>query len=1247
MPKFPFIPRRLLWGRTTASSPASSDLSQSLELPQVLMASATTEPVGVGSPSPGSTRGRGADHGPDNNTTTGASRWGGILNLLAFLGPRLLFGVLVLLFIIWLSYLGLNMAGGMSVGEAALNAFPDTLAYVQRLLHGDIGMTGIASGSLISVPVSEVVSVLLPRSLGLVGISVLLATVLGLILGSRAASRGAKRSLGVLIATIIGISIPSFFAAFLLQWIVISLTQRTGRPLLPVGGYGWDTHLVLPVLVLAARPLAQITRIAFVSISDVNNEDYVRTARSKGLKNYQITIGHVMRNAAIPILTTVGISVRFALAILPIVESFFGWPGAGAALLKGIAQQDDDLVVALLLCFGLLFILINLILELSYRLIDPRLWQPPAHIATGARGRPLDFFRGIADYAKEIITNNAITSWIRQIRSRGESKPSPSAFGTARIGEIDETLPTTRKTGWQAAARNLPFMVGGLLVLGIIAVIFFGPYLAPNSPYHTQGLVMVDGQLTSAPFPPNETYPLGTDALGRGILSLLLAGAQQTLILGLLVVGARIGVGVLLGAIAGWMSGGWLDRLIVGASEALAAFPALLLAMIFILAFGIRQGLPPFIIALCLVGWGEVMIFVRGEVVKIRPQPHIESAVALGARTPRIISRHVLPLLLAALISIAAIEMGAVLMLLGELGFISIFIGGGALINLPSYTMLYSDVPEWGALLANVRLLARGYPWTAFYPMLAFFVAILAFNLFGEGLRRLVADGSLVINRLFNRYTFLVAVVVVAGFYWFQSNSGATPFYRMHAGEFSNKEALAYMDDLVSPKMEGRALGTQGMEEAAAYIGAQFERLGLQDGGQKATFFQERSHSYMQLDADPEFTIHDGGPEPVLGVDYAIYPGPAMNHGAISGPIQFIGLGQMSPFLSSTWRPTYPELERMDLSDDILLVLSEREVDILKWRGKGGMLVMTDDPDKLNRRYTIGGRVTWGETPWIWVTEDTVNRLLANSGYTVEDLQNQVEDLPPEKVHTIPIDTEVSMSVEGTLVERLPVQNIIGYIPGTSGMDRCTVCLGENLIVVMAQYDSPPIGPDGLIHEGASDNAGSVAVMLEAIRLIQETDYQPYKSFLFVAYSGEGLDGGEYANNPDVRKFLQARTGLSNFKVEAIIKLKGLGGDSGDRLIVSSGGSLRLAELMDEAAGHMGVKSKRSDDAINMSFVYEDNPLAPGGQEAPTVFLAWENWQENSGLPIDNMDNFSVDNLEDAGRALAMSLMILGREINY
>jgi len=127
------------------------------------------------------------------------------------------------------------------------------------------------------------------------------------------------------------------------------------------------------MIVLAARPIAQITRMTFVSIRQVMSQDYVRTAYSKGVHRYQIMAVHIMRNSAIPILTTIGVSLRFALSSLPVVELYFGWFGVGVALLKGIAQQDTNLVIGLTLCLGVVFILVNLLLELSYRFIDPRL----------------------------------------------------------------------------------------------------------------------------------------------------------------------------------------------------------------------------------------------------------------------------------------------------------------------------------------------------------------------------------------------------------------------------------------------------------------------------------------------------------------------------------------------------------------------------------------------------------------------------------------------------------------------------------------------------------------------------------------------------------------------------------------------------------------------------------------------------------------------------------------------------------
>ena len=273
------------------------------------------------------------------------------------------------------------MATGTDFQTAFRQAIPDSIAYIDRLLDGEMGLTTAGSDNRLALPVTQVIQERLHRSIGLLTVSLLFASLVGIL----AARSRSERSLAVLIASIIGISMPSFFAAFLLQWFVISLTLQAGRTTLPVGGFGWDAHLILPMLVLAMRPIAQITRMTFVSIREILSQDYIHTAYSMGLHRYQIMTAHVMRNAAIPILATVGISLRFSLSSLPVVELYFGWPGAGFTMLKGIAQQDVNLVIGLALCFAIFFILVNTFLDLIFRLIDPRLLKKPDHIASTER----------------------------------------------------------------------------------------------------------------------------------------------------------------------------------------------------------------------------------------------------------------------------------------------------------------------------------------------------------------------------------------------------------------------------------------------------------------------------------------------------------------------------------------------------------------------------------------------------------------------------------------------------------------------------------------------------------------------------------------------------------------------------------------------------------------------------------------------------------------------------------------------
>ncbi|MBC7224536.1 MAG: ABC transporter permease subunit, partial [Anaerolineae bacterium] len=528
---------------------------------------------------------------------------------------RLGFAPLVLLSIAFLTFFGLEMSRGKPFGPAVAHGAQKTLHYVAQVAQGDLGVSTSVRARL-AIPVAEVLAGMFLKSLGLLLASLCIAAVVGVLLGSLAARRRhSSLSTGFLLLSLLGVSLPSFFTALLLQLGAIWFVRTFQRQVVPVAGFGWDAHLVLPALVLAARPIAQIFRVTQVSLASVLDEDYVRTGVAKGLPPGALMFRHVYPNVAVPILTTIGLSLRFSLVSLPVVELFFSWPGAGFNLLRAIARQDDYLAVALILCFGLLFVVVNLLLEAAYRRLDPRLREA----METARTSRTDWREALGTALRDLwlmVAESPAVRWLRR-------KPSRSDEDAARAAALRELVQRRaaanhtpdvsaearrreRTRAWlRATLGNLPLMVGGLILALLVAVAVAAPQLVPHSPYHTEGLQVVNGKMQVPPFPPSEVHPWGTDVLGRDVCSLVLAGTQRTLSIALFVVLARVLLGGVLGTVAGWFAGSWADRALLGLAEILAAFPTLLLAMMLILALGIRNGLPPFIIALSFVGWAE------------------------------------------------------------------------------------------------------------------------------------------------------------------------------------------------------------------------------------------------------------------------------------------------------------------------------------------------------------------------------------------------------------------------------------------------------------------------------------------------------------------------------------------------------------------------------------------------------------------------------------------------------------------
>ncbi len=298
--------------------------------------------------------------------------------MLRFVVRRIFFIALVWVFIVFFSHLGMRMARNSEISrpdydlvEHSKRAWQESRTFLAGAVRGDLGTMRIASGL---VPVKDILGEAYVNSMGLLLVALAIATVIGLYIGGVAAlTKRRALVLPLLTLTILGISAPSFFAGLLLQVGELRYLAITGRRLVSMAGFGWDLeHMLMPVLVLAARPLAYLTRAIFLALTHVMEEDYIRTAFSKGLSLRRIVNGHALRNIAVPVLTAVGVSVRFSLSTLPVVEFFFNWPGMGRRLLDAVNTRQTPVVVALASAMGLTFLMINLLLDVAYRIIDPR-----------------------------------------------------------------------------------------------------------------------------------------------------------------------------------------------------------------------------------------------------------------------------------------------------------------------------------------------------------------------------------------------------------------------------------------------------------------------------------------------------------------------------------------------------------------------------------------------------------------------------------------------------------------------------------------------------------------------------------------------------------------------------------------------------------------------------------------------------------------------------------------------------------
>ncbi|TFU26812.1 nickel ABC transporter permease [Thermus tengchongensis] len=237
------------------------------------------------------------------------------------------------------------------------------LLYLGALLRGDLGESARSRR-----PVLEELKTYFPNTVELAVAAILVALLTGIPLGILAALRpGSGLDLGVMTLALLGVSMPVFWFGLLA---ILIFSVNLGW--FPVAGKGTLAHLVLPAVTLGVNATALLARMTRGTLLEVLSQDYIRTARAKGLRERVVVFKHALRNAMIPVVTVAGLEFGSLLAGAVITETIFAWPGLGQLLVSSILARDYPVVQGAVLLVATSFILVNLLVDLLYAWIDPR-----------------------------------------------------------------------------------------------------------------------------------------------------------------------------------------------------------------------------------------------------------------------------------------------------------------------------------------------------------------------------------------------------------------------------------------------------------------------------------------------------------------------------------------------------------------------------------------------------------------------------------------------------------------------------------------------------------------------------------------------------------------------------------------------------------------------------------------------------------------------------------------------------------
>ena len=567
--------------------------------------------------------------------------------------------------------------------------------YVNDLAHGDLG-NSLTTGQ----PVATEIRNRLPASAELTLLGLIVSMVIAVPLGMLAATRpGSLVDHACRIITTAGVSLPVFFTGLMLVYVFYYLLGWAPAPLgrLDVffspppqvtGFYLIDSliagdfepfrsalkQLILPALTLAIFSLAPIARMTRASMLAVLASDFVRTARASGLSPSTVIVTYAFRNAMLPVITTLGMVFSFLLGANVLVEKVFAWPGIGSFAVEALIASDFAPVQGFVLTMAVMYVLLNLIIDILYGVIDPRVrlkdgWKHE-HRRACRRTR-------------------------RARAHRGPRRDLPACALCAR-----------REQGHGLCLRSVrPDRVGGRCS---------GPISCPTIRWRATPRAALK--------PPSCTHWFGTDQLGRDVFSRVIVATRLDFFIAVASVALVFLMGGLAGVAAGFF-GGWTDRIVGRIADTIMAFPLFVLAMGIVAALG--NTVQNIIIATAIVNFPLYARVARAEANVRREAGFVQAARLSGNGEFRILLAQMLPNIMPIMIVQMSLTMGYAILNAAGLSFIGLGVR-------PPTAEWGIMVAEGAAFMVS------GEWWIALFPGLALMVAVFCFNLLGDGLRDIV-----------------------------------------------------------------------------------------------------------------------------------------------------------------------------------------------------------------------------------------------------------------------------------------------------------------------------------------------------------------------------------------------------------------------------------------------------------------------------------------------------------------------------